>query len=155
MMRVRTPDQKGNGGERGIRTPDTVSRIHAFEARAFSHSAISPGRGFHSYFIREELQNRHECLFEKANFGDDAINRARSVVERGWKFVPIRTLTTWAAKIPAKRSTGKKEKTQSPDRDWLRRMGRAQCQQAAPKPLTSAPELLRHGPSQHGDRSFG
>ena len=36
-------DEKGkNGGERGIRTPDTVSRIHAFEARAFSHSAISP-----------------------------------------------------------------------------------------------------------------
>ncbi len=30
------------GGERGIRTPDTVSRIHAFQACAFSHSAISP-----------------------------------------------------------------------------------------------------------------
>ena len=34
--------RQSNGGERGIRTPDTVSRIHAFEARAFSHSAISP-----------------------------------------------------------------------------------------------------------------
>jgi hypothetical protein len=32
----------GNGGERGIRTPDTRKGIHAFEARAFSHSAISP-----------------------------------------------------------------------------------------------------------------
>src|SRR5208282_4054820 len=31
-----------NGGERGIRTPDTRKGIHAFEARAFSHSAISP-----------------------------------------------------------------------------------------------------------------
>ena|ERR1019366_7064893 len=30
------------GGERGIRTPDTRKGIHAFEARAFSHSAISP-----------------------------------------------------------------------------------------------------------------
>jgi hypothetical protein len=33
-----------NGGERGIRTPDTRKGIHAFEARAFSHSAISPRR---------------------------------------------------------------------------------------------------------------
>ncbi len=32
------------GGERGIRTPDTRKGIHAFEARAFSHSAISPRR---------------------------------------------------------------------------------------------------------------
>ena len=30
------------GGETGIRTLDTVSRIHAFQACAFSHSAISP-----------------------------------------------------------------------------------------------------------------
>ena len=30
------------GGESGIRTHDTVSRIHAFQACAFSHSAISP-----------------------------------------------------------------------------------------------------------------
>jgi hypothetical protein len=35
-------DYKENGGERGIRTPDTRKGIHAFEARAFSHSAISP-----------------------------------------------------------------------------------------------------------------
>ena len=34
------------GGERGIRTPDTRKGIHAFEARAFSHSAISPRRQF-------------------------------------------------------------------------------------------------------------
>ena len=32
----------GSGGERGIRTLDTVSRIHAFQACAFSHSATSP-----------------------------------------------------------------------------------------------------------------
>src|SRR5687768_17789909 len=30
------------GGESGIRTHDTVSRIHAFQASAFSHSAIPP-----------------------------------------------------------------------------------------------------------------
>ena len=31
-----------NGGERGIRTPETVARLHAFQACAFSHSATSP-----------------------------------------------------------------------------------------------------------------
>jgi hypothetical protein len=33
------------GGERGIRTLDTVSRIHAFQACALNHSAISPHAG--------------------------------------------------------------------------------------------------------------
>ena len=32
----------GTGGETGIRTLDTLSSIHAFQACAFSHSAISP-----------------------------------------------------------------------------------------------------------------
>src|SRR5208283_4727061 len=32
----------GYGGETGIRTLDTLSSIHAFQACAFSHSAISP-----------------------------------------------------------------------------------------------------------------
>jgi Stage II sporulation protein E (SpoIIE) len=31
-----------DGGERGIRTLDRVSPIHAFQACAFNHSAISP-----------------------------------------------------------------------------------------------------------------
>src|SRR5437763_1437217 len=31
------------GGGSGIRTHDTVSRIHAFQACALSHSAIPPG----------------------------------------------------------------------------------------------------------------
>ena len=38
-------DSKGYrlcGGERGIRTLDRVSPIHAFQACAFNHSAISP-----------------------------------------------------------------------------------------------------------------
>src|ERR1700740_1612714 len=35
-------DLRRSGGGSGIRTHDTVSRIHAFQASAFSHSAISP-----------------------------------------------------------------------------------------------------------------
>ena len=38
------------GGERGIRTPETVARLHAFQACAFSHSATSPN-------YREVLSN--------------------------------------------------------------------------------------------------
>ena len=30
------------GGEKGIRTLDTFNSIHAFQAGAFNHSAISP-----------------------------------------------------------------------------------------------------------------
>jgi hypothetical protein len=33
------------GGGSGIRTHDTVSRIHAFQASAFSHSATPPDNG--------------------------------------------------------------------------------------------------------------
>ena len=31
-----------NGGERGIRTLETVTRLHTFQACAFDHSATSP-----------------------------------------------------------------------------------------------------------------
>ena len=31
-----------NGGEKGIRTLDTIARIHAFQACAFNRSATSP-----------------------------------------------------------------------------------------------------------------
>lgn len=34
---------KQNGGEGGIRTPDTVARMPHFECGAFNHSATSPG----------------------------------------------------------------------------------------------------------------
>jgi hypothetical protein len=34
-----------SGGGSGIRTHDTVSRIHAFQASAFSHSATPPVAG--------------------------------------------------------------------------------------------------------------
>ena len=39
---VSKPKLLKNGGETGIRTLDTLSSIHAFQACAFSHSAISP-----------------------------------------------------------------------------------------------------------------
>lgn len=34
--------QTKNGGERGIRTLETVTRLHTFQACAFDHSATSP-----------------------------------------------------------------------------------------------------------------
>ena len=43
----RTASPKEHGGEGGIRTLDTVSRIHAFQACALSHSATSPQRWRH------------------------------------------------------------------------------------------------------------
>ena len=33
---------RGSGGETGIRTLETVSRLHTFQACAFDHSATSP-----------------------------------------------------------------------------------------------------------------
>ncbi len=43
-----------SGGESGIRTRDTVSRIHTFQACAFNHSATSP-RACHEG-VRADLQ---------------------------------------------------------------------------------------------------
>jgi len=39
---VSTQEKTGDGGEGGIRTLETVSRLHAFQACAFNHSATSP-----------------------------------------------------------------------------------------------------------------
>src|ERR1700741_555887 len=44
------------GGESGIRTHGTVSRTHAFQACALSHSAISPGG---------PLLKRHEAFCKR------------------------------------------------------------------------------------------
>lgn len=46
-----------NGGEGGIRTHETVSRLHAFQACAFDHSATSP-QGRATYFKRPASQAR-------------------------------------------------------------------------------------------------
>jgi hypothetical protein len=43
-LMVENRPRKGPGGGSGIRTHDTVARIHAFQACAFSHSAIPPGK---------------------------------------------------------------------------------------------------------------
>ena len=42
IRRIISPLAEGNGGERGIRTLETVPRLHTFQACAFDHSAISP-----------------------------------------------------------------------------------------------------------------
>ena len=39
---------RASGGETGIRTLETVSRLHAFQACAFDHSATSPWRSAYS-----------------------------------------------------------------------------------------------------------
>src|SRR3954464_6763449 len=42
FVNSRNFNRLSRGGGSGIRTHDTVSRIHAFQASAFSHSAIPP-----------------------------------------------------------------------------------------------------------------
>jgi hypothetical protein len=49
--------EQGAGGGSGIRTHDTVSRIHAFQASAFSHSAIPPGTGNVQYSDKVSSDN--------------------------------------------------------------------------------------------------
>lgn len=46
------------GGERGIRTLDSVSGIHAFQACQLNHSCISPGSGAIASQINPEI-SRH------------------------------------------------------------------------------------------------
>src|ERR1700729_3074285 len=55
--RYPTLSRKGEGGGRsGIRTRDTVSRIHTFQACAFNHSATPP-QGGSSYSLRAPARN--------------------------------------------------------------------------------------------------
>src|SRR5215467_15338151 len=46
------------GGGSGIRTHDTVSRIHAFQACALSHSAIPPGLLQHGQYNLARLSEK-------------------------------------------------------------------------------------------------
>ena len=39
---------RASGGERGIRTLETVPRLHTFQACAFDHSATSPSGGVYT-----------------------------------------------------------------------------------------------------------
>src|SRR5262245_11490290 len=46
------------GGEGGIRTPDTVTRMPHFECGAFNHSATSPDSSFNHLAKARKEQNR-------------------------------------------------------------------------------------------------
>jgi hypothetical protein len=55
------------GGEGGIRTHDTVSRIHAFQACALSHSATSPLKSGRHYSGRDFGYNPRPCAAAARN----------------------------------------------------------------------------------------
>ena len=63
-----------DGGGSGIRTHDTVARIHAFQASAFSHSAIPPGERLHynesPIPASKRLLARPGCANGSARLGD-------------------------------------------------------------------------------------
>ena len=50
----------GNGGREGIRTLETVPRLHTFQACAFDHSATRPGPGLAANRGRMQGGNRAE-----------------------------------------------------------------------------------------------
>ena len=59
-----------NGGEKGIRTLDTVARIHAFQACAFNHSATDPfGRFMGNQLSFQEPKPKFIQAVNIANFG--------------------------------------------------------------------------------------
>src|SRR5690606_7166529 len=53
-----------SGGESGIRTRDTVPRIHTFQACAFNHSATSPAR------MLRRSEEHHGVLRRRAHLVD-------------------------------------------------------------------------------------
>ena len=63
------------GGEKGIRTLDTFNSIHAFQAGAFNHSAISPIVFINDiniievkYFFQPENKKYHPLQEKKNNY---------------------------------------------------------------------------------------
>jgi hypothetical protein len=52
FSRISRKKEKYSGGESGIRTHVRVSPKHAFQACAFSHSAISPAQGWDTFIIQ-------------------------------------------------------------------------------------------------------
>src|ERR1700733_6635087 len=84
--------ERAVGGGSGIRTHDTVSRIHAFQASAFSHSAIPPGAATPEYSEPHRADNasqhdtgplslkrRHRNL-KHAGADSEAVMRSRVAV---------------------------------------------------------------------------
>src|ERR1700739_2522864 len=67
---------RDNGGERGIRTLDRVSPIHAFQACAFNHSAISPGSAVYVGELARELQSNMRRLPNRVKPRDAWYERA-------------------------------------------------------------------------------
>ena len=61
---------RASGGESGIRTRETVSRLHAFQACAFDHSATSPCNPLWSIFFW--LQ---DGIWLRDGFGSKCIGR--------------------------------------------------------------------------------
>jgi hypothetical protein len=51
-----------SGGERGIRTLETVSRLHAFQACAFNHSATSPAQVKRRNILRFGVRATDCCI---------------------------------------------------------------------------------------------
>jgi hypothetical protein len=61
MYYFRQLKEKG-GGEKGIRTLDTVTRIHTFQACAFNHSATSPTlAGTYTEVVEDQALASHNC----------------------------------------------------------------------------------------------
>ena len=62
-----------NGGETGIRTLETVSRLHTFQACAFDHSATSPFFQYFTYFY-QSCKTTETRLFIRPFFSIFEIN---------------------------------------------------------------------------------
>ena len=75
----------GSGGERGIRTPVTLSRKHTFQACAFNHSATSPSGGSAWRFRQSSLRARG--LRKALRVGRATYSRNASAFKR--RFAPI------------------------------------------------------------------
>ena len=62
---LQVQDYKGNGGEGGIRTPDTLSGMPVFKTGAINHSATSPA---HYSFTTISILRQQPCEIVGAGF---------------------------------------------------------------------------------------
>ena len=98
-------------GERGIRTPDTVSRIHTFQACSFNHSDTSPKMlwaakihkrpalqtfdytGLYKTFVAMNLNLAYQAYWEKAlpveTYLDDLLQAMPKDLEGMDRYLPI------------------------------------------------------------------
>src|SRR5256885_4451420 len=89
-LATQSPDRRNirlAGGGSGIRTHDTVSRIHAFQASAFSHSAIPPGNPS----LKGDAAH---CKARAAAAVRGAI-RATGQFQASWLCFPITRISPW------------------------------------------------------------